>query len=281
MKVNFQSRWKRYPLATSQKKPWQQWSSLLKLSKTRQRFYKNQTRFFSMEYGRSLTKRLFWQMIFPTHFQKENIKKTLHSQESIFLKSETFEYSWNVFRTGLFGKMWILNNPSLVPGVVWPAKSKKILLAKMRAFKALSHLTGNIQQKRMLSLFRKFYDLSMQTTPFLWSVARNLDSLRFNFVLKSGFVSTLPSARHSVNSAKWLWNGTIPFKTIGFTYPGDFVQNCAKSSQDYTKVFSELFCTGPSTMNSKATQGTMVSLYKLKPFFWCTSFFHTSHFQKH
>lgn len=255
---------KRFPLATPQKKAAQQWSSLLKLSVQRQRFFKNQTRFFSIEYGMSLPKRLFWQIAI-CQTPKGGAFENTGSDVSVFLpKTPSLEHPWNVFRSVFFGKMWILNNPSLVPGVVWPMKSQKGGVAKIRALKALSHLIGKKQKKWLLENFQSFWNLSHQTKPMLWTFASSLDSLKTNVLLKSGWAGTVPAAFHLVTHQKSVWNGFFPEKTFGFTYFGDCVQFFPKNPKNFETFLSEMLTYGLTKQGS---------LNLMKPFLWFVPFF--------
>jgi hypothetical protein len=274
MKMNL-PKLKRFPLATSQKKATQLWSSLLKLSVQRKRFYKNQMRFFSIEFGMSLPKRLFWQMAIPQTFQisqfgafkKTQFKKTF---SGFLQKTKSLGQPWNVFRSLFFGKMWILNHPSLVPGIVWPTKSKKMGLAKMRALKALFHLTGKEQKKFLFDNFQKIWSLSHQTKPMLWTFASSLESLRTHFLLKSGWVGTVPAAFQFLTHNKGTWNGFCSQKAFGFAYLGDFVQLSQKNPIVFDSFLSELLTYGWTKQGSLNPQTPM---HQMKPFLWLFDFF--------
>lgn len=273
-------KYKLFPYATTMKKPTQQWNHLLKLSPQKKRLFKSKARFFSMEFGRSLPKRIFWQ-IAQTGFKKDNsfltnsfqipqtrFKKdknnTLLPKVSTFTK---FSHSWSVFRSLFFGKMWMLNNPALVPGVVWPVKSKKIRMAKMRAFKALCHLTGKGNLSFVVSQAQKLWASTNRTKPSLWFLASSMDSLKANYLMKSGFVPTIYTGHHWVSYGNILHNGFLDKKSMRFYYPGDFVQITKENS------LTAFFNSGPRYQSLPTSQKNGVSVYSTTAFLWLSPFF--------
>lgn len=270
------NKYKLFPYATTMKKPTQQWNHLLKLSPQKKRLFKSKTRFFSMEFGRSLSKRIFWQIaqsrfnennpLLPNVSQTTQTKpnaKTL-SQVSFFTK---FSHNWTVFRSLFFGKMWMLNNPALVPGVVWPVKSKKILVAKMRAFKALSHLTGKGNLSFVVNNAQKLWTSNSNTKPSLWFLASSLDSLKANYLMKSGFVPTLQTGHHWISYGNVLYNGFLDKKSMRFYYPGDFIQVTKESS------LNTLFNSGPRFQSLSTSKKNGSSIYTKNAFLWVSPFF--------
>lgn len=283
MKIPNSNKYKLFPYATTVKKPTQQWNHLLKLSAQKKRFFKNKTRFFSMEFGRSLPKRLFWQ-IAQTPFDEKNLGlgtvNSFQTKSSFpqffthprFAGFEKFQHNWTIFRSLFFGKMWMLNNPSLVPGVVWPVKSKKILVAKMRAFKALCHLTGKGNLSFILRNTQKLWASTNNTKPSLWCVASGLDSLKANSLMKTGFVPTFQTGFHWISYGKVSMNGFVDKKGLSFYYPGDFIQISKKT------VFSSLFNSGPRFQSLAISKKNTNSIYTAKTFLWLSSFFKSRKF---
>lgn len=277
MKTPTMNKYKLFPYATTMKKPTQQWNHLLKLSPQKKRLFKNKTRFFSMEFGRSLSKRIFWQ-IAQTGFKENNnflanflFSKKHNSNTNPTLPGFTelakFNQNWTVFRSLFFGKMWMLNNPSLVPGVVWPVKSKKILIAKMRAFKTLCHLTGKGNLSFVVRNAQKLWTSTNNTKPSLWFLASSMDSLKANYLMKSGFVPTIQTGHHWISYGNVLLNGFVHKKNRSFYYPGDFIQ-VAKGN-----IFSTLFNTGPRFQSLSISKKNINSIYTAKAFFWVSPFF--------
>jgi hypothetical protein len=314
MKYSNQRKYKAFPYAVVQKKGNQQWNPLTKLSYNRKRFFKNKSRFFSMEYGRSLSKRILWQIAVPqpNSFLQKNFRfyedaklnkikkmqKKVHTKEynlklqSSFPKKKGFEtypqktkilrsvfytnrvlhpfsQTWVTFRSIFFGKMWVLNNPSLVPGVVRPVKSKKMLLAKLRAFKGLTRLVGNSNKKVLVKFLNKLWNLSPKTTPSLWSVASGLESLKTAVLIKSGFLFTIPAAFDNLSRGAIFVNGEGPLesskKSLSLSYPGDVFKMNNK--------LEKLFIYGPTTKKTETEKNVMNSIYLVKPFLWLFSFY--------
>jgi hypothetical protein len=275
--TTLQNKYKLFPYATTAKKPTQQWNYLLKLSPQKKRLFKSKTRFFSMEFGRSLSKRIFWQIaqsnlkennVYANNYQTTETpqnEKTL-CQVSLHTK---FSHNWTVFRSLFFGKMWMLNNPALVPGVVWPVKSKKILVAKMRAFKALTHLTGKGNLAFVMRHAQKLWTSQSQTKPSLWFLASSLDSLKANYLMKSGFVPTLQTGHHWISYGNVMYNGFLDKKSMRFYYPGDFIH--------ITKEYSLniLFNSGPRFQSLATSKKNGSSIYTKNAFLWVSSFFKT------
>jgi hypothetical protein len=269
MKSHFIAKFKSYPLATSQKKAEQPWNSLLKLSQARKRFYKNQGRFFPMELNRSVSKRIFWQMAIPIPLHLYQMKPMAPGHMR-FVKNLVFNHPWSVFRSLFFGKMWMLNHPSLVPGMIWPTKSKKVLLAKMRAFKALCQLVGKARKRFIMKHFQKSSALSGSTQPMIWSFASSLDCLGPNFLLKCGYYPTLSPAIQSVSHSQWMLNGFLSSKRLNFVYVGDFFQMTPHTMKLPSLMFSNLFTlhSGKHLCSQKGQ-----CFFKTKPVFWLSSFF--------
>ncbi len=278
MKTLTINKYKLFPYATTIKKPTQQWNHLLKLSPQKKRLFKNKTRLFSMEFGRSLSKRIFWQ-IAQTGFKENNNFLTnflfLQKQNNEYTKPTLpgltelakFSQNWTIFRSLFFGKMWMLNNPSLVPGVVWPVKSKKILIAKMRAFKTLCHLTGKGNLSFVVRNAQKLWTSANNTKPSLWFLASSMDSLKANYLMKSGFVPTIQTGHHWISYGNVLLNGFVHKKSMSFYYPGDFIQ-VTKGN-----IFSTLFNSGPRYQSLSISKKNTNSIYSTKTFIWVSPFF--------
>jgi hypothetical protein len=256
MQTDIHRKFKLFPYAHPYKKAGQMWSPLLKMSKARKRMFNHRNRFFSMEYRRSLPKRLFWQMTLPT----------LHPSTST-AGSLVMQHPWPTFRALFFGKMWMLKNPSLVPGVVWPVKSKKYLLAKIHASQALTHLVGKASQKWMKKVLQKLWALSSPTRSSLWLVAGGLDTLMNNFLLKSGVVNSLPSAYHLLTYKKLKTNGFTSNQKLAFAYPGDLIQ--WKDSFYLSKVLNG----GPEKQAFQQQNYHPTSVHGLKVFGWLRPFY--------
>ncbi len=292
---------KRFPFATSQKNPRQTWNSLLKLSLSKSNMSKKKSRFFSMEYGRPLSKRVLWQMVIPVnmHFLRKpysfSLKSDFNEKAIISLHQFTqnafsmFQANWALFRSVLFGKMWLLKNPSLVPGVVWPTQQKKHLVTKMRAFQALTHLLGKKNHTFVVHNLQKLWNLSNPTKPGVWSLASGIDSLQIHGILKSGFVTTIPMASHWLKSGFVRVNESLLHKSNGFCYAGDFLRFWNPHEFLQTRnLLGELFLAGPLKSNltgSKIilakTQIPKVSIHSAKSFLWFNNFFTKySKFQK-
>lgn len=286
-----------FPLATTQKKPTNQpWNYLPK--KNSKKLFKQKSRFFSMEFGRSFSKRILWQIavshsfinnpnalsttkiqqktwktIFPGNldYSQAQISKTLLLDK----KFGPYQQSWKAFRTILFGKMWMLYDPSLVPGIAWPVKQKKILLAKMRAFKALSMLVGKPPLKYLTQNLQKCSQISGQTTPILWSITGGLDCFKANVLVKSNFMGTFQAGNHSMSNNNFSVNGISQQKSLGFNYAGDIISYNSthlseKSLQNPRYFFGNIFKYGPMKKTSKTTAANA-----LKPFIWLSSFYNT------
>jgi hypothetical protein len=272
------NKYKLFPFATTMKKPTQQWNYLLKLSAQKKRLFKSKTRFFSMEFGRSLPKRVFWQIaqsslkennnLYANNLQTTQYKTNGNALSNVSLLTK-FSHNWTVFRSLFFGKMWMLNNPALVPGVVWPVKSKKILVAKMRAFKALSHLTGKGNLSFVVRNAQKLWTSKSYTKPSLWFLASSLDSLKANYLLKNGFVPTVQTAHHWISYGKILYNGFLDKKSMRFYYPGDFIQVTKENS------LNAFFNSGPRFQSLSTSKKNGISIYTKNAFLWVSPFFKT------
>nr|YP_009944749.1 ribosomal protein S4 [Ankistrodesmus falcatus]QMS48918.1 ribosomal protein S4 [Ankistrodesmus falcatus] len=174
--------------------------------------------------------------------------------------------------------MWMLYDPSLVPGITWPVKHKKMLLAKMRAYKALSQLMGKPQKKYLATNLQKFASISNQTTPILWSIAGGLESQKTSVLVKSNFVCTLPAASYSISIGNFTVNGQTMQKSLGFNYAGDILsynvmanndsENLAGKKQSFSSFFSKVFSYGPL----KST-GSPIPMNAVQPFLWLSSFY--------
>lgn len=300
MKHFYTNKNKAFPFATSQKKAvYQQWNIMPKPKV--KKVYKYKSRFFSMEFGRSFSKRILWQIavskpsfniqdsfyyttntkIGDTVSTKNNMEmKSFLGQKTISLdkKIQPYQQSWKAFRTVLFGKMWMLYDPSLVPGITWPVKHKKILLTKMRAYKALSQLVGKPQKKYLTTQLQKFASISNQTTPILWSIAGGLESQKTSVLVKSNFVCTLPAASHSITKGDFNLNGQTLQKSLGFSYAGDILfsnimaenpsVNNAGNQETFSSFFSKVFSYGPLKSTSFPIPKNII-----RPFLWLSSFY--------
>lgn len=252
MQTTFKGSYHGFPYPNTQKrKSYQLWSSVLKIPAKRQRFFKNKHRLFSVDYGRSLPKRLFWQVSFC-------------ATKTGWQQTPELQRPWFVFRYSLLGKPWILSNPSLVPGIVWPVKRKKYVLSQLRAWKGLCHLLAKGSQDRILARLQKLWTSHSQ--PALWNVAAGLDSLKTSLLLKGGFVSTLPAGFHGIHHGRVLLNGFAAKKTFSFVYPGDWLQGDPCS-------FARLFNGGPLQQDYRWANKQPASLYTTKVFYWLLPFY--------
>ena len=248
-----------FPMAVIQKKPFQPWNPLAKLSKTYKRLYKSKGRFFSLEYGRSLSKRILWQVAIPLSLQNPQ--------------------PWSLFKTMLVGKLWVFNNPSLVPGVVWPVKSKKRLVTQLRALKALGHLVGKKHQRFLFKMVQKCHHLANPTLPFLWSMVVGLDALKTSVLLKTAWVSTLPISFKQFSSGEIQMNGKKHQNRLGknlhFSYLADWFQSMHLFAlKPRANLFGNLFSTGGARkVSSQADLGVYYSMYRNKPFVWLKDFY--------
>lgn len=293
MKKNGLFKFKKFPYGTPQKRKFfQPWNPLVKLSKDLKKLTQKKARFFSLELGRSLPKRILWQVALPSFSIEKKAGSSL-----VYLPS-----SWTLFRSLFFGRMWMLNNPSLVPGVTWPVKSKKFLLAKMRAFQTLSHLIGKGKKSFFLKNFMKLWNLSSPTLPFLWSFARSLDSLKSSVCVQSGMFSNLPESFQQLASLKVQLNGWTLHKSQRFQYVADFwtkhpLEFILKWKASpilevpfHKSFFGKLFISGPSFAHEKKNtlvpnlnkkdsfsrekeKTSYLSMYSVKPFIWLASFY--------
>ena len=297
---------KAFPLATHLKKTDQQWDLGRKLSFKEKRLFKNKIKFYSMEYGRSLSKKLLWEIATVSSRNDEHIsqlfsfspqkteKKGTNLEDSIPQRIAPFQQSWTLFRSIFFGKMWSLNNPSLVPGLVWPIKSKKTYLAKLRAWKALSQLTGKTNLKYLKNNLQMLWNLPTHLVPSRWSLAAGLDSIKTSTLLKSGWVVTHPTAFNEISCGHYSLNGVRSNKSLGFNYPGDFfsmsflesipktnmpiMENMStqKSSPFFSHqsiktalVFGKLFNSSPARIFKQQN----LSQSSVLPFLWTSSFY--------
>lgn len=256
MRTQARRQFKLFPYAHPYKKVGQMWSSLLKISKKQKRMYTYRNKFFSMEYRRPLPKSLLWPMTFSG--QVRGVQQT---------QPLAMEGPWLTFRVLFFAKLWMLKNPALVPGVVWPVKSKKYLLAKMHAFQGLTDLTGKASQGWTRKILQKLWSLRSGTRSSLWSVTGGLDSLFTNLLLKSGWTATLPRASHLLTYKKVQKNGVLTKQSLAFAYPGDYVK--IKDSLCLLRVLNA----GPEkdTFLLEGVQPT--SIHALKLFGWLRSFY--------
>lgn len=234
------------------------WNFLNKLSLKQKVKFKQKNRLFSLELGRSLPKRVIWQVALAKDANLLFSKSQLNGAGELTTPS----YSWSVFRSALFGKMWLLNNASAVPGIVWPTKSKKLLLAKMKAFKALSLSAGKLKTSFLIKNLQKVYADSFlnKTESTLWKMASSLDSLKNTFYYKAGLFPTIPTAYQKVRSGNVLLNGFSHKKNHSFAYPGDF-----NTMKETNRFFADLFSVGKTHLST--------SLYAIKPFLWLSSFY--------
>lgn len=273
-------KFQRFPAPIAQKYQIQPWNSMWKLSAEKKRIYKRSSRWFSLEYGKSLSKRFFWQIAITP------IKNQLVAP-------------WNTFRVIFLNKMWIFNNPSIVPGVLWPNKVKKTLVVKIKAFKAMSHLMGNFQKKFLMDSTMKFWNFAFldNNTHALWSLARGLDSFRTNVLLKSGFASNIPMNVHLIGNRTYSLNGFLINKRTDLTYPADILTNQTfltikdgknsltqkqKNSLIYTTPLTKMLSSGKTTRQRIPMKNTYqyTSIYARKPFLWTSFFYSGSNFYK-
>lgn len=226
---------------------------MLKVRGQRQRFFKNKHRLFSVDYGRSVPKRLFWQV-------------SLRTNKVQWQHTSQLQRPWFVFRYSLLNKPWILSNPSLVPGMVWPVKRKKYLLCQLRAWKGLCHLLGKGSQQRILARLQKLWALQPIGQPSLWNVAAGLESSKTTFLLKGGFVGTLPCAFHQMNHKHVRFNGFATNKALGFVYPGDWLQTDPGS-------FFRMLNGGPLQQAYTWTNKQPMSIHTTKIISWLLPFY--------
>lgn len=164
------------------------------------------------------------------------------------------------FHAMVLHKKWQLDNASLVPGMVWPLKSKRVLVAKMRAFKSLSHLVQARNQYVFTKMLQKLWNLQSQTKPSVWSVASGIDSLKAQVLLKAGFVPTYSAGKHVEKHTR-------------FYYPGDWISSDPKQ-------LSLLFHAGPKVVFLKKdpkSRRHVHSIYSKTPFLWAARFYQTKY----
>ena len=241
-----------FPYATVQKN---YNTSMFFLKKLKQKpKFKQKNRVFSLELGRSLSKRVLWQTALSAGVE------SFHKKEN--LTQNSLSFSWKSFRVAFFAKIALLKNASVVPGAIWPTKSKKMLLVKMKAFKAFSFLFGKEKASFGVKNLQKIFanSFSMPTRSFLWNIAGGFDSLKAPLFYKSAFSPTLGNSFQRLNSRQVRYNGFVKNKTLSFAYPGDF----AKAFFPNT-FFANNFSFGKIT--------TFISIYNLKPFLWLISFY--------
>lgn len=247
-----------FPYGVINKHSHTSWRFLNKFTPNQKSKFKQKNRLFSLELGRSLPKRVIWQTALAKNANLGNIINNHNKPITLKLNPN---YSWRVFTSAFFGKIWLLNNPSAVPGIAWPTKSKKILLAKIKAFKALSLSAGKLKTAFIIKNLQKFYknSFSVQSISTLWHMAGSFDCLKNTFFYKLGFFASVQSAFHKTRSNTVLFNGFSNNQSLNFVYPGDFVTITEKS------IFTELFSFGKKTNYS--------SIYTVKPFLWLSTFY--------
>lgn len=139
---------------------------------------------------------------------------------------KAYSWDWNIFKYVFLKKIWILYNPSLVPGISRPFKYKKNNLIKIRALKGLNHLVGKCNLKFLFFILAKSWNMSnfTVTVPFIWNFSRTVDSLKANILLKIGVVRTTPMARAIISNQKILTNvnGFTNPKILNVAYTGDY-----------------------------------------------------------
>ena len=269
MKLTFK---RQYPLATrgaNLKQTSQQGSPLRKLTLKQKGFYRKTQRVFSLEYGKYLHKRILWKIVStnrPTSFPK-----------TLLMKFKTFH-------SKILSKKWLLDNMTLAPGVVWPLKNKKFLVAKMRAFKTLSHLVQARNLKVLIQTIQKLWNLQT-TKPSVWGVASGVDSLKAHVLLKSGLAPTR-SAANALSAPRAQAASQLP-ETLStrkqtFVYPGDF---CSFDSNP-AFLWSLLFSAGPTKVfqikkkNRRAAQSAHkrpTSIHTANLFQWVAFFYKNGH----
>lgn len=239
------------PYGTVLKYPKNPMRLLLKLSTKQQNTYKQKNRVFSLELGRSLPKRVVWQVSVPFFKNHAVFEKILKSS------------SWSVFRSAFFGKMWLLNNASVVPGIVWPTKSQKSLIAKMKAVKALRLTLGSLKSGLFIKHLQKVYAQSFSAAhqSSLWKMASSLECLKASFFTKLGFFQTPASAKNMIRLNLGSGEGFHVGNSQMFVYPGDF--NMLTKKSDF---FAQIFSTGSGMHNH--------SVYANQPFLWLSHNFY-------
>lgn len=239
------------PYGTILKYPKSPMRLLLKLSAKQKNTYKQKNRIFSLELGRSLPKRVVWQLSVPFFKNHTVLEKILKS------------CSWSIFRSAFFGKMWLLNNASVVPGIVWPTKSQKSFIAKMKAMKALRLSLGYLKTGKFIKHLQKIYSHSFSKpwNSSLWDMASSLESLKGSFFVKHGFFQTPATVKNMLRSN----HNSSPGFPIGnskmFVYPGDF-----NTFPEKSEFFAQTFSMGPLMQNN--------SVCANPPFLWLSNSFY-------
>ena len=259
MKLTFK---RQYPLAVrgaNLKQTRQQGSPLRKLTLKQKGFSRKTQRVFSLEYGKYLQKRILWKIVStnnPISFPKTLLTK------------------FKTFHSKILSKKWLLDNMTLAPGVVWPLKNKKYLVAKMRAFKTLSHLVQARNLKVLIQTIQKLWNLQA-TKPSVWTVASGVDSLKAHVFLKSGLIPTGAAAQTVRPLSK-----TLSLRKQTFVYPGDF---CSFDSNP-AFLWSLLFSSGPTTLFQIKKKNLRVykrptSIYTGSLFQWVAFFYKNGNFK--
>lgn len=239
------------PYGTVLKYPKSPMRLLLKLSAKQKNIYKQKNRIFSLELGRSLPKRVVWQVSVPFFKNHTVLQKTVKS------------CSWSVFRSAFFGKMWLLNNASVVPGIVWPTKSQKSLIAKMKAMKALRLSIGSLKTGKFIKHLQKVYShsFSKARNSSFWDMASSLECLKGSFFVKHGFFQTSACVKNMLRYNQKTSPGFPIGNSNTFVYPGDF--NTFPEKSDF---FAQTFSTGPLMQKN--------SVCANQPFLWLSNSFY-------
>lgn len=222
-------------------------------------------------------------------FLKESKKhyKMLNWGKNQVAKNQDLTTKFKTFHAMVLTKKWQFDNASIVPGMVWPLKSKRVLVAKMRAFKTLSHLIQARNLKQVIQMLQKLWNSQNITKPSVWSLVGGIDSLKNQVLLKSGLVASVGAVRQHPKA--FAFNGSESNKKHMFYYPGDLI--CSQSQP--SEIFGELFSTGPKTVfvkNAKRNLGLgrknfrtsryPCSIYSNKPFQWLANFYQNGYLFK-
>lgn len=242
MKASIFYKFKAFSYPTAQKITfYQQWNPLRKLSRPNKRIFRGRNRLFSIDSSRPLPKEIFLKIVhslervnvslkdrYITSFKSEiNLPpqcKKFNFLSYHLVNSLRKTYSWNIFRYIFLKKMWILSNPSLVPGIARPFRFKKMNIIKIRALKGLTHLIGSCNLQFIFFLVKKSWNMPNQVVPFFWNLPRTVDSLKSNVFLKLGLVHTIPITRELISRQKVYFNGFVNTKVQHFVYPGDYLR---------------------------------------------------------
>lgn len=124
-------------------------------------------------------------------------------------------------RTRLSRRIWFLDNPAAVPGVLTPYKAKWLHRRKRKAIRSLNIWLGRVP----LSFLVKVCQLSTQMNKVgkTWAVVQSLESYGPSVVTKSGWTPHLLPSRQWIQHNKVLLNGFSVKRAWTRFQPGDVV----------------------------------------------------------